>query len=81
MLAAQALNVHTRIWQTGFISEMREWSYEGSTHDDALDAVAGCLRSEPIRLPTINLSQQDIKFNQWQGTGTQFQANMGFEVY
>lgn len=35
---------------------MREWSYDGAVHDDALDAVAGCLRSEPVRIPAAGIS-------------------------
>ena len=80
LLAARALNVHRAIWQTGFIEEMREWSYEGATHDDALDAVAGCLRSEPIRIASIGYDGTNFTSHKWQGGGKQFQAHSKFEV-
>ena len=79
-LAARALNVHQRIFATGFIAEMREWSYDGAVHDDALDAVAGCLRSEPVRIPAAGISAKDFRENRWQGRNSQFLATTGFEV-
>ena len=78
-LAARALNVHKRIWQTGFIEEMREWSIEGATHDDALDAVAGCLHSEPIRIASVRSDNKNFSLHKWQGGG-QFLATSKFEV-
>lgn len=79
-LAARALNVHQRVFATGFIAEMREWSYDGAVHDDALDAVAGCLRSEPVRIPAAGISAKDFRENRWQGRNSQFLATTGFEV-
>ena len=80
VLAARALNVHRRVYAGGFIEEMREWSFEGSLHDDALDAVAGCLRSEPVRLSGSGWNNKIFKSSSWQGGGGQFQAHVGFEV-
>lgn len=51
LLMNKGLSVHARIKQTPFVGEMREWIPNGKTKDDALDAVAGCLLHEPIRLP------------------------------
>jgi hypothetical protein len=49
-LAAGMLHAHRDVWATPFVSEMREWRAEGDgTRDDGLDAVAGCLLSEPVR--------------------------------
>jgi hypothetical protein len=51
-LAAGALQAHESIWATPFIRELREWRPEArAPRDDGLDAVAGCLSSEPVRLP------------------------------
>ena len=51
-LAAGALHAHRSLWDTPFIREMREWRPGTSgLKDDGLDAVAGCLASEPVRLP------------------------------
>lgn len=55
-LAAGALLAHRRIWETPFIAEMRDWRPERARQrDDGLDAVAGCLLSEPVRLPRLDL--------------------------
>ncbi|MBX3515877.1 MAG: phage terminase large subunit [Rhodospirillales bacterium] len=50
VLAANRLQVHRGVWQTPFIEEMREWQPGGRAADDGLDAVAGCLLNEPVRL-------------------------------
>ncbi|OAN50151.1 hypothetical protein A6A04_01705 [Paramagnetospirillum marisnigri] len=50
VLAAGALHVHRSVWTTPFIGEMREWQPGGRLRDDGLDAVAGCLLSQPVRL-------------------------------
>jgi hypothetical protein len=49
-LAAGALHAHRQIWSTPFIAEMRDWRPGQNGRDDGLDAVAGCLLSEPVRL-------------------------------
>ena len=53
-LAAGALRVHKRVRATPFLTEMREWRPQGNGHDDGLDAVAGCLLMEPVRLPQVS---------------------------
>ncbi|CAA7612774.1 phage terminase large subunit [Magnetospirillum sp. SS-4] len=50
VLAAGALHAHRGVWTTPFIGEMREWRPGGKGRDDGLDAVAGCLLSQPVRL-------------------------------
>ena len=50
VLAAGALHAHRSVWTTGLIGEMREWQPGGKGRDDGLDAVAGCLLSQPVRL-------------------------------
>lgn len=45
-----ALWVHTDVRQTPFVQEMRDFTPAGTAHDDGLDAVAGCLLCEPVRL-------------------------------
>ncbi|SOD92539.1 phage terminase large subunit [Caenispirillum bisanense] len=51
VLAAGALSAHRSVWTTPFVAEMREWRPGGGGRDDGLDAVAGCLAAEPVRLP------------------------------
>ncbi len=50
VLAAGALAAHRSVWATAFITEMREWQPGGKCRDDGLDAVAGCLLAQPVRL-------------------------------
>lgn len=50
VLAAGALSVHRSVWDTPFVAEMREWRPGAKGRDDGLDAVAGCLLSQPVRL-------------------------------
>lgn len=80
LLAEKALNVHQKIWATPFIEEMREWSVEGNVHDDALDAVAGCLASEPVRFGAPPGDIKDYKRFNWQGGSSQFKAQTNFNV-
>ncbi len=44
------LFVHASVKDTPFIQEMTDFAPNGKAHDDGLDAVAGCLLSEPVRL-------------------------------
>ena len=80
LLAEKALNVHRKIWSTPFIEEMREWTVEGGVHDDALDAVAGCLASEPVRFGTYPAETGDFKRFSWQGASGQFKAQTNFNL-
>ena len=50
-LAARRLHAHDTLWTTPFPSEMTQWRPgTPNQRDDALDAVAGCLLAEPVRL-------------------------------
>jgi len=53
VLAAGALSAHRSVWETPFVTEMREWRPGARCRDDGLDAVSGCLLSEPVRLPRV----------------------------
>ncbi|MGN0919309.1 MAG: phage terminase large subunit [Alphaproteobacteria bacterium] len=46
-----SLLIHRLVLQTPFPDEMQDFNATGHHHDDGLDAVAGCLLSEPVRLP------------------------------
>lgn len=51
VLAARLLHVHASVYNTPFISEVQEWKPgKKSGRDDGLDAVAGALSQEPVRL-------------------------------
>ena len=52
LLAAKNLYMHEKIAEGAFLPEMRDWQPNSpNNRDDALDAVAGCLNHEPVRLP------------------------------
>lgn len=51
VLADGALWVRSSIKKSPFMEEMKEWVPFSGAHDDGLDAVAGCLLNEPVRLP------------------------------
>jgi len=54
VLAARRLSAHDSVWRTPFPRELAEWRPGASgVRDDALDAVAGCLLAEPVRLPSV----------------------------
>lgn len=50
LLASRRLFAHARVLRTPFPLEMREWRPGANGRDDGLDAVAGCLLAEPVRL-------------------------------
>lgn len=54
VMAAQKLYVHRSVLQTPFMTEMQEWRPGSSRgHDDGLDAVAGALSLQPVRLKRL----------------------------
>lgn len=54
VMAAGRLAMHESVLHTMFVREMREWRPGSSgQRDDGLDAVAGCLLAEPVRLPRL----------------------------
>lgn len=81
VLAAGRLAVHENVLKTPFVQEMREWRPGlGRCRDDGLDAVAGCLLSEPVRLPRLSSSARaDTQVKPWRG-GTCFQAERDFAL-
>ncbi|MAB33820.1 MULTISPECIES: phage terminase large subunit [Thalassospira] len=85
VLSAGLLHAHARIWQTPFIREMREWrpgegrgrgKGKAGQHDDGLDAVAGCLIHEPVRLPRV---EKALSGGDWRPAGAAFSAQNGFQ--
>jgi hypothetical protein len=54
LLAARRLHIHQSVYDTPFMDEMREWRPGlSNADDDGLDAVAGAISLEPIRLTRI----------------------------
>ncbi len=77
VLAARALHVHERVYKTPFITEMQDWrpGLKGQK-DDGLDAVAGALSQQSVR---VQRSYHTDRL-QWQGGGQMHSAKTEFEV-
>jgi len=60
-LANGALFMHESVKQTPFLDQMREWRESVSVKDDGLDAVAGCLLNEPVRIGVLMHRYQEHK--------------------
>ncbi|HEX9702472.1 MAG TPA: phage terminase large subunit [Rhodospirillales bacterium] len=82
VLAAGRLHAHRDVWATPFVTEMREWRPGTSARDDGLDAVAGCLLSEPVRLPRLPPpSPTGMKARQnWRPGAQGFKAKTEFPI-
>ena len=81
VLAARKLNVHDSVFDTPFVTEMREWRPGGKASDDGLDAVSGCLLNEPVRLPKYK-SRQSLNArprNSWQTGSGVYSADTEFK--
>ncbi|MBR7158350.1 MAG: phage terminase large subunit [Alphaproteobacteria bacterium] len=80
VLAERALYVHESVEETPFVAEMREWIPGGKGHDDGLDAVAGCLLAEPVRMNAEG-AQNTIKARvDWRPAGLDFNGSADFAV-
>jgi hypothetical protein len=54
VLAGRRLSAHESVFRTRFAAEMTGWRPGApGMADDALDAVAGCILAEPVRLPLL----------------------------
>ena len=77
VLAARLLHVHASVYDTSFISEVQEWRPGRKCgRDDGLDAVAGALSQEPVRLKHYYSGARQS----WQGGGGVHEAKTDFEV-
>ena len=53
-LAARRLHAHESVFRTSLAAEMAAWRPDtANARDDALDAIAGCLLAEPVRMPSL----------------------------
>ncbi len=77
VMAARSFYVHEAVKQTPFITEMSEWQpMQNSGHDDGLDAVAGALSLEPVRIKRSYTNAKPF----WQKSGRHFTAETNFDV-
>jgi hypothetical protein len=76
LMAARMLHIHESVFQTPFITEMQEWRPgKKGGRDDGLDAVAGAMALQPMRLKWERFAgRQD-----WHG-GMPHRAETDFEV-
>jgi len=78
-LAGGLLHVHAGVCDSPFVEELRGWRPEGKSdqRDDGLDAVAGAILAEPVRLglfpraPSLN--------GAWRAGGTVHKAVTEFD--
>jgi hypothetical protein len=82
VLAARMLYVHDRVFQTSFLREMREWrpGLSGKGVDDGLDAVAGAILSEPVRIRTGFYAAGKNTRGAWRQMEQPHLADTGFDV-
>ncbi len=76
-LAASVLHAHRDVWKTPFIVEMREWRPGGAVRDDGLDAVAGCLLAEPVRIAPVERPKSEPS---WRTGGKAHRAKTDFDI-
>jgi hypothetical protein len=77
VLAARRLYVHESVLQTPFMMELQEWrpgNFRG--HDDGLDAVAGAIAQQPVRLPRMQGSGR----HRWMKGAKTHKAQTDFEI-
>lgn len=77
-LAASRLFAHESVIASPFVEEMREWRPGANAPDDGLDAVAGCLLAEPVRLPRRADIQLPARPPAWRGHGQPVTAKTDF---
>jgi hypothetical protein len=65
------------VWKTPFIVEMREWRPGGAVRDDGLDAVAGCLLAEPVRIAPVERPKSEPS---WRTGGKAHRAKTDFDI-
>lgn len=78
VLAARALHVHKTVLKTPFVTEMQEWQPgKSSGHDDTLDAVAGAIATQPVRIQRIYANGGAPN---WQGSSNNHTAQTNFKI-
>ncbi|MGJ3260426.1 MAG: DUF6973 domain-containing protein [Rhodospirillales bacterium] len=82
VLAAGRLSAHRRVWDSPLLREMREWQPGGTGPDDGLDAVAGCLLAEPVRLaePGRVRDARARGMTAWRGMSSPVRVSADFDI-
>ena len=78
-MAACAIHVHRSVLATPFIKEMEDWRPDKrGGHDDCLDAVAGALSLQPVRIGKIPVAKNQDR--QWVAIRPKTKAKTDFDV-
>ena len=82
VLAARRLHVSCSVMEGPFAEEMRDWRPNANGPDDGLDAVAGCLLAEPVRIAGAPTDRHPRARNMtsWQSGGGPVKVAADFEV-
>lgn len=76
-MAARSVYVHESVYSTRFITEMQEWRPGlAGARDDGLDAAAGALSLEPVRIRKSYSPASKL----WSGSGSGHMARTEFEI-
>ncbi|MCB1531724.1 MAG: phage terminase large subunit [Alphaproteobacteria bacterium] len=77
VMAARRLYIHRAVSRGAFMTEMQEWRPGTSRgHDDGLDAVAGALSLQPVRLKRI----YGAGGHSWMGAAQNHKAKTDFKI-
>lgn len=81
VLAARSLHVHRSVLATPFLQEMEDWkpSARGG-HDDCLDAVAGAMSLQPVRIPKKKWEESELPPARWIARPYTNKAKTDFQV-
>lgn len=78
-LAARAIHVHRSVLETSFVKEMEDWRPDKrGGHDDCLDAVAGAISLQPIRIRKIAAAENPDR--NWVALPQKRKAKTDFDV-
>ncbi len=82
VLAARRLSVSRAVLSGRFAHEMRDWRPDAHGPDDGLDAVAGCLLAEPVRLTGVPTGRHPRarSMTSWRGGHDPVRVAADFEV-
>lgn len=79
-LAAGLLHAHDAVIAGKFLRELRDWRPDAKhQRDDSLDAVAGCLLSEPVRIGSRRFATDLPARRDWRGAAATHRAITDFE--
>lgn len=79
-MAAGKLYAHSTVLASPLMAEFHAWRTGAKTRDDGLDAVAGCLMNEPVRLPRRPYDAQQVRPPGWRAGVRHFAVKTDFSI-